>query len=76
MLFPRPLETNALTGLIDVLPTLMAVAGIKPESALKLQGRSLAPLFHNPWGSVQDCILFTYGDELFLPRPIQGAAHI
>ena len=76
VLFPRPLETDALAGLIDVLPTLMAVAGIKPESALKLQGRSLAPLFHNPWGSVHDCILFTYDDELFLPRPIQGAAHI
>ena len=76
VLFPRPLETNALAGLIDVLPTLMAVAGIKPESALNLQGYSLAPLFQNPLGSIQDCILFTYDDELFLPEPVQGAAHI
>jgi hypothetical protein len=27
-------------------------------------------------GSIQDCILFTYDDELFLPEPVQGAAHI
>src|ERR1700683_2938061 len=76
VLFPKPLETNALAGLIDVLPTLMSVAGIKPESMLNLQGRSLAPLFQNPWGTVQDRILFTYDDGLFLPEPVQGAAHI
>ena len=76
VLFPKPLETNALAGLIDVLPTLMSVAGIKPESTLKLQGRSLAPLFQNPWGTVQDRILFTYDDGLFLPEPVQGSAHI
>jgi arylsulfatase A-like enzyme len=76
VLFPKPLETNALAGLIDVLPTLMSVAGIKPESMLNLQGRSLAPLFQNPWGTVQDRILFTYDDGLFLPEPVQGSAHI
>jgi hypothetical protein len=43
---------------------------------LNLQGRSLAPLFQNPWGTVQDRILFTYDDGLFLPEPVQGAAHI
>ncbi|HUA34098.1 MAG TPA: sulfatase-like hydrolase/transferase [Candidatus Binataceae bacterium] len=76
LLFPRPLETDALGGLIDVLPTLMAVAGIKPEPELHLQGQSLAPLFDNPRGSIQERILFTYDDGLFLPLPVQGAAHI
>jgi choline-sulfatase len=72
VLFPRPLETNALAGLIDVLPTLMAVAGITPESALNLQGRSLAPVFHNPWCSIQDRVLFTYDDGLFLRSRYKG----
>ncbi len=31
---------------------------------------------YNPCGSVQDRILFTYDDGLFLPEPVQGAAHI
>ncbi len=75
-LFPKPLETNALAGLIDVMPTLMAVAGIKPDFDLHLQGHSLASLFHNPGGSIQDRILFTYDDGLSLPKPVQGAAHI
>ena len=36
VLFPKPLETNALAGLIDILPTLIAVAGVKPGSPLYL----------------------------------------
>ena len=75
VLFPNPFETNALAGLIDVLPTLIAAAGINPRSPLQLQGRSLAPLFHHPGGSVQERILFTYDDQLFTNQ-VQGAAHI
>ena len=30
-LFPRPLETDCLAGLIDVLPTLLTVAGLEKE---------------------------------------------
>jgi len=74
-LFPMPLQTDALAGLIDVLPTLIAVAGIKGDFESHLQGQSLAPLFQAPGGAIQDRILFTYDDQLFTNQ-VQGATHI
>ena len=73
-LFPRPLETQCLAGLIDVLPTLLTVAGLdKERDRWNLQGRDLTPLFSRPGIPVQERILFTYDDEFLNP---QGAGHI
>ena len=54
-LFPKPRSVDALTSHIDLLPTLLGLAGIDPEplrqelaqdhsDALPLVGRNLAPL--------------------------------
>jgi choline-sulfatase len=73
-LFPRPVETDCPAGLIDVLPTLITVAGLEKERRQwDLQGRDLTPLFSHPRRPVQERILFTYDDEFLNP---QGAAHI
>jgi arylsulfatase A-like enzyme len=47
VLFPKRQETDALGSLVDVLPTLLEVAGASEEhgaSDLGLRGRSLAPI--------------------------------
>jgi choline-sulfatase len=73
-LFPQPMETNCLAGLIDVLPTLLTVAGLEGQRPQwNLQGRDLTPLFFRPHLPLQERILFTYDDEFLSP---QGAAHI
>ncbi len=80
VLFPVPLETDALASLIDVLPTLLNVVGLKSASGQwNLKGKDLTALFSRPSGSVQDRILFTYDDQLLLDQKafdFQGPAHI
>ncbi|MEZ5155023.1 MAG: sulfatase-like hydrolase/transferase [Solirubrobacterales bacterium] len=47
VLFPEPRETEALGSLVDVLPTILDLAGAPEEGAeadLALRGRSLAPI--------------------------------
>ncbi|HKD66310.1 MAG TPA: sulfatase-like hydrolase/transferase [Candidatus Binataceae bacterium] len=73
-LFPHPVETNCLAGLIDILPTLITVAGLDRErERWALQGRDLTALFTHPERPLQDRILFTYDDQFLSP---QGAGHI
>ena len=43
VLFPRPAETDALASLLDLLPTITALAGADVEGA-GLRGRALTPL--------------------------------
>lgn len=74
ILFPGPLQTDALAGLIDILPTLVTVAVLQSQAGQwELQGRDLTPLFAQPRDRVQDQILFTYDDQLTRPA---GAGHI
>ena len=63
-LFPEPVVTDSMAGLIDVLPTMAQIAGMtdKVASQVGLQGTSLAPVFENPDFEVQDHIHFTYDD--------------
>lgn len=66
----RPGENcAALTSHIDIVPTLLAMAGVKPERAGELAGRelpgkNLMPLLSNPGAArlhaVRDTVLFTY----------------
>jgi arylsulfatase A-like enzyme len=46
VLFPKPVETDALGSLVDVLPTILDLAGDAEgdEGDLRLRGRSLAPI--------------------------------
>ncbi len=62
-------ETNALTGHIDVVPTLLSIAGVAPTRAAeiakrKLPGRDFSSILTNPRAAglhaVRDAVLFTY----------------
>lgn len=61
-LFPEPVETDALAGLIDVLPTLAEVADAPRIMRSRLQGTSLTSILVNPDAEVQDHVHFTYDD--------------
>ncbi len=62
-------DTHALTGHIDVVPTLLSMAGVTPPQAAKfakrqLPGKDLTPILKNPAAAglhaVRDAVLFTY----------------
>ena len=62
-------ETRALTGHIDVVPTLLAMAGVQPTRAAeiakrKLPGKDFSPILTNPGAAglhaTRDGVLFTY----------------
>ena len=69
-LYPTPQTSDAFVGLIDVLPTLAAVAGVPEPQRFGFRGRDLTPVLMNPSASVQDVLHFTYEDDAF---PVKGA---
>jgi arylsulfatase A-like enzyme len=69
-LYPQPQSTDALAGLIDVVPTLAALAGTPGPDQYGFKGRDLTPVLSDPTASVQDVLHFTYEDDVF---PVEGA---
>ncbi len=61
-MFPRPRESDALVSLVDVVPTLLGLAGA-PEQPDRFDGRDLGPLLRGERESVRDAVLFTYDDH-------------
>jgi choline-sulfatase len=72
LLFPEPRDTQALYSHLDLLPTLMEIAGA-PEYGSHGLGRSMVPVLRDPTTSVQDSILFSYDDVFGLPVGALGA---
>jgi choline-sulfatase len=70
LLYPEPQSTDAMASLIDVVPTLAAVAGTPEPQRYGFEGRDLTPILSNPKASVQDVLHFTYEDDVF---PVKGA---
>lgn len=68
-LYPEPQSTDALASLIDVMPTLAAIAGTPEPEQYELKGRDLTPILANPTASVQDVLHFTYEDDVFPVKP-------
>jgi choline-sulfatase len=64
-LYPQPQTTDAFASLIDVVPTLAAVAGTPEPEQYGFKGRDLSPILSNPNASVQDVLHFTYEDDVF-----------
>lgn len=62
VLFPEPQKTEALAGLIDLLPTVASIAGVLDQFEGKLRGVDLSKLFIEPDCSVQDSVHFTFDD--------------
>jgi arylsulfatase len=53
-------DCSALTAHVDIFPTLAQIAGAKVPAELKLDGRTLWPLLHNPRAKWSDRLLFTH----------------
>jgi choline-sulfatase len=64
-LYPQPQTTDAFASLIDVVPTLAAVAGAPEPDQYGFKGRDLSPILSDPKASVQDVLHFTYEDDVF-----------
>lgn len=72
--FPQPQESGAMASLLDLVPTLAAVAGAAPPPTL--MGRNLAPVLADPASSVQDGVLYSYDDSSFLSQSPGFATNI
>jgi choline-sulfatase len=70
ILYPRAQSTDAFASLIDVVPTLAAVAGALEPEQYGFRGRDLTPILADPATRVQDALHFTYEDDAF---PVKSA---
>lgn len=75
--FPKAETTDALAGLIDLMPTIAEIVGI-PQKHWIFQGKSLKPVLDKSKDEVQDYLHFTYDDDYAItPNPQKmGATHI
>ena len=68
-LFPEGQTTEALAGLVDIVPTLAALAGVPDPARYRFPGRDLTPVLADPAASVQDYVHFTSEDDTW---PVKG----
>lgn len=61
-LFAHARESDALVSLLDVVPTMLGLAGAAPQPE-RFDGRDLGPLLRAETASVRDAVLFTYDDH-------------
>ena len=68
--FPKPVQTDALATLVDIMPTLATLADVPNREQWNFKGRDLTPIIAdaiqypaNPTASVQDSVLFTFDDD-------------
>jgi len=67
--FPKAQTTQALAGLIDLMPTMADIAGVISDD-WTFQGQSLKPVLENPGAEVQDYVHYTYDDDyVTTPNP-------
>jgi arylsulfatase A-like enzyme len=70
ILYPHAQSTDAFASLIDIVPTLAAVAGTPEPQQFDFKGKDLTPILADPKATVQDVLHFTYEDDVF---PVKGA---
>lgn len=70
LLFPTPVQTDAIATLIDIMPTLASLADVPDRDAFTFKGVDLTPVIAdasdnpaNPTVTVQDSMLFTFDDQ-------------
>lgn len=70
-LYPEPMQTDAFYDHLNLLPTILELAGVsKPEAYSP--GKSIVPVMLDPTRSVQDSTLFAFDDVFFLPAGVPG----
>lgn len=62
-LFPEPQTTDAYGALIDLMPTIAALANVSNRDRWFFSGQDLTPIVEEPTTSVQNEILFTFDDQ-------------
>lgn len=63
LLFPTPKTTTALASLIDLMPTVAALAEVPNRDRWIFKGYDLTPIIKDSTAKVQDAVLFTFDDE-------------
>ena len=61
-MFDGPRESDALVSLVDIVPTMLGLAG-EDEIPVHLDGCDLGGLLRGEGDSVRDAVLFTYDDH-------------
>jgi len=62
-LFDGPRESDALVSLVDLVPTLVGLAGGAPLDTAEFDGHDLGPVLRGERDGVRDAVLFTYDDH-------------
>ena len=62
VLFPEPRESDAPVSLVDLVPTLLGLAG-RPGDPERFDGLDLGPLVRGEAEALRDAVLFTYDDH-------------
>ncbi len=71
-LYPEPVQTEAFYDHLDLLPTILDLAGVPNPKSYAL-GKSIVPVMKDPSRSVQDDTVFSFDDLFFLPAGFPGA---
>ncbi len=70
-LYPEPRETTAFYDHLNLLPTILDLAGVPDAESYGL-GKSIVPVMRDPSKTVQDHTIFSYDDLFFLPAGAPG----
>jgi choline-sulfatase len=70
-LYPEPRETEALYNHLDLLPTILDLAGIANPNSFGA-GRSVVPVIKAATTRVRDHLLFSFDDRFYLPSGFPG----
>jgi arylsulfatase A-like enzyme len=70
-LYPEPLETDAFWDHLNLLPTILDLAGVPDANSYGL-GKSIVPVMTDRLRSVRNETIFSYDDRFFLPANIPG----
>jgi choline-sulfatase len=70
-LYPEPLETDAFYDHLNLLPTILDLAGVADAESYGI-GKSIVPILRDPSEAVQDHTIFSFDDLFFLPATAAG----
>jgi choline-sulfatase len=70
-LYPEPVETNAFYDHLDLMPTILDIAGVSRPESYAL-GKSIVPVIRDRAKAVKNFTLFSFDDLFFLPASFPG----
>jgi choline-sulfatase len=73
-LYPEPVQTDAFYDHLDLLPTILELAGAPNANSYAL-GKSIAPVMTNPSLQIRQQTAFSFDDVFLMPADVP-AGHI